>query len=282
MTRIEAAGYERGELSLLTAPSLFGEPKMVIFLGTEAMNDDFQRDIGDYFEHPEPDVTVLLHHRKGSRGLGVLRKAKAAGAVTVACEPLKNDAQKLSFVSQEVKRAKRQITRDAAQHLVDVLGSDLAEMAGALSALMADVQGRITIEHVRTYYGMQIEADSFDVVGAAVAGNAQQAITLVRHAFAAGAKEPAIIGALAAKLRTMAKAQLLASGEFTAADLGINPRQLPFVRQELRSWSAEGLARAIIAVAAADQEVKGGSRDPQFAVERALLRVAFYGAPRRR
>lgn len=254
---------------------------MVIFEGTEAMNDDFQRDFVEYLQRPEEGVIILICHAKGSRGLGVLRKAKDAGAITVACDPLKNDAQKIAFVTNEVKGARRQITRDAVGHLVDVLGGDLAELAGATTALLADVEGRITIDDVRTYYGMAIEADSFDVVGAAVAGNAEQAITLVRHAFAAGAKEPAIIGALAAKLRTMAKVSLLSSGDVSVGDLGINPRQLPYVRQELRSWTPEGLARAIVAVAAADQEVKGGSRDPQFAVERALLRVAFYGRARR-
>ncbi|HEY5553336.1 MAG TPA: DNA polymerase III subunit delta, partial [Cellulomonas sp.] len=34
------------------------------------------------------------------------------------------------------------------------------------------------------------------------------------------------------------------------------------------------LAAAITAVAQADAEVKGASRDPEFAVERAVLRVA--------
>ncbi|NKY39119.1 DNA polymerase III subunit delta, partial [Cellulomonas septica] len=42
----------------------------------------------------------------------------------------------------------------------------------------------------------------------------------------------------------------------------------------LRRWTPEGLAAAISSVAQADAEVKGEGRDPRFAVERAVLRVA--------
>jgi len=38
-------------------------------------------------------------------------------------------------------------------------------------------------------------------------------------------------------------------------------------------WSPAGLAVAVQAVAAADFEVKGGGRDPVYAVERAILTI---------
>jgi len=44
-------------------------------------------------------------------------------------------------------------------------------------------------------------------------------------------------------------------------------------RRQLGHWTADGLGRAIQAVAAADVEVKGGGRDPVFAVERAILAI---------
>jgi DNA polymerase-3 subunit delta len=62
-------------------------------------------------------------------------------------------------------------------------------------------------------------------------------------------------------------------------DLGLAPWQLDRSRKELARWTPEGLAAAITAVAQADAEVKGAGRDPKFAVERAVLRIA--GAVRR-
>ena len=44
-------------------------------------------------------------------------------------------------------------------------------------------------------------------------------------------------------------------------------------RRELAGWSDDALAYAIQAVARADAEVKGASRDPVHAVERAVLAI---------
>ena len=84
-----------------------------------------------------------------------------------------------------------------------------------------------------------------------------------------------IVAALAGKLRTLAK---VSTGR-SASELGIAPWQERNARSELQGWSPESLAEAILAVAEADEEVKGLSRDPVFAAERAVLRVA---AARRR
>jgi DNA polymerase-3 subunit delta len=51
------------------------------------------------------------------------------------------------------------------------------------------------------------------------------------------------------------------------------------MRQQLRSWEQDGLAHALGAVAQADLDVKGGSADPAYAIERMVLQVA---AQRRR
>ena len=55
---------------------------------------------------------------------------------------------------------------------------------------------------------------------------------------------------------------------------GLAPWQIDRAKKDLSSWTPEGLAAAITAVAQADAEVKGGGRDPVFAVERAVLTIA--------
>ncbi|GMA34225.1 hypothetical protein [Demequina litorisediminis] len=57
-------------------------------------------------------------------------------------------------------------------------------------------------------------------------------------------------------------------------DLGISPWQADRARRELQRWTADSLAQAIEAVATADAEIKGASRAPQFALERAVRTVA--------
>ena len=65
-----------------------------------------------------------------------------------------------------------------------------------------------------------------------------------------------------------------------AKSLGMAPWQVDKARRAVGHWSADGLAVAVQAVAAADFEVKGGGRDPVYAVERAILTIARARAAR--
>ena len=110
---------------------------------------------------------------------------------------------------------------------------------------------------------------------AALAGNAGQAVALLRHALATGVDPVPIVAALASKLRVLAKvAAVRGRGAAAVRELGLAPWQTDRAMADLRRWTPEGLASAISAVAQADAEVKGEGRDAQFAVERAVLRVA--------
>ena len=57
------------------------------------------------------------------------------------------------------------------------------------------------------------------------------------------------------------------------AELGMAPWQVDRARRELQGWSDDALATSILAVARADAEAKGASRDPVYAVERAVLTI---------
>ena len=55
--------------------------------------------------------------------------------------------------------------------------------------------------------------------------------------------------------------------------MSLAPWQVDRARRALSHWSPEGLATAVQAVADADFAVKGGGRDPVYAVERAILTI---------
>jgi DNA polymerase-3 subunit delta len=163
----------------------------------------------------------------------------------------------------------------AVRSLVDAVGSDLRELAAACSQLVADTTGLIGPDVVERYYGGRIEATGFRVADAAIAGSSGQAVALLRHALATGVDPVPIVAALAAKLRILAKvAAVRGRGTAAVRELGLAPWQTDRALADLRRWTPEGLAVAISSVAQADAEVKGESRDPRFAVERAVLRVA--------
>ena len=272
VSRLDAAGYETGQLQMLASPSLFGEARCLVFNAVESCTDALIDDVIAYLASPADDVWLVLQHGGGVRGKRLLDAVTKAGHPVVACEPIKRDADKAAFVQAEFKRAGRTVDIEAVQALVQAVGSDLRELAAACDQLIADTTGQITGEVVERYHGGRVEATGFKVADAAIAGNAARAISLLRHAVETGANPVVLVAALAVKLRTMAKVEAM-SGRGGAGGLGLAPWQVDQARRDLAGWGPEGLARAITAVAAADAEVKGLSRDAVFAVERAVLRI---------
>ena len=151
--------------------------------------------------------------------------------------------------------------------MVDALGNDLSALAAAVAQLLSDVQGTITHEAVRRYYSGRVEATSFEVADAIVGGRSAQALTLVRHAYATGSAPAQLVAAIAVKFRAMAKVSSPAGRK----NLGMSPWQAEHARRELRSWPDPALASAITAIAQADEDTKGASKDPEGAVEKLVM-----------
>jgi DNA polymerase III subunit delta len=296
VVEVEAAAYTRGDLAVHTSPSLFGERKVVLIRGLEDASDDLITDARALVAAPEPDVVLVLRHRTGQRGKGLLDAARKAGAAVHECAPITSDADKAGFVVGEFRAAGRRIAPDAVGALVEALGQDLRELASACSQLMSDTlppEGRprdapeVDATVVERYYGGRVEATGFKVADAVLAGRTDEALGLLRHALASGLDPVPLVAVLALGLRSLAKVSAAGSVRSTEAarDLGMAPWQVDKARRQLRGWSEAGLARAIDAVAAADLAVKGGlpsrsrrAGDPVFAVEHALLQI---GAARR-
>ncbi|MFD1505320.1 DNA polymerase III subunit delta [Georgenia yuyongxinii] len=282
VTRLEAAAYEHGHLEMVASPSLFGERRMVVVEGAESMTDALLDDGLVYLRAVPDDVWLVLRHNGGTRGKKLLDAIGAAGYPVVACEPLKRDSDKADFVRADFRRARRRVDAEAVQALVEAVGADLRELGAATSQLIADTTGTITADTVLRYYGGRVEATGFKVADAAVAGHAGEAVAMLRHAVATGTGPVPIVAALAVKLRTLAKvAAVRGRSGVSAGELGLAPWQIDRARRELDGWTPEGLAQAITAVAAADAEVKGLGRDPVFAAERAVLKVAAAHGRRR-
>ncbi|QWW19046.1 DNA polymerase III subunit delta [Schaalia sp. 19OD2882] len=269
-TELGAATYQAGQLEVITSPSLFGEARLVTVPDLEALNEALQEDLLAYLVAPAPDVWLILRHPGGNaRGKKVTDAVAKAGFPVIAAEPLKKDADKLDLLRADAKERGRALDNDAAQMLVEALGEDVRSMAAALAQLMDDVEGRITVEHVRTYHGGRVEAKGFDVADAAIAGQSARALTLLRHSLATGTDPVPLVAALAMKVRQLAKASICGSAQAA----GMSPWLFDKVRRDLRGWDDTSLAAAVEAVALADEEVKGLSKDPHRAIEKAVITV---------
>lgn len=266
-----------GTLAELTSPSLFAERKVVVVRNAQDLPADTVKEFKAYFASPAEEITLVLAHAGGAKGKGLLDAARKSGlAREVACPKMTKPADRLAFVRGEFRTQGRSATPEACQALVDAIGSDLRELASAVSQLVADVEGTIDEAVVGRYYTGRAEASSFTVADRAVEGRAAEALEALRWSLSTGVAPVLITSALAQGVRGIGK--LLGNRGGRPADLarelGMPPWKIDRVRQQMRGWTPDGVATAMRAVAEADAGVKGGGEDVGYALEKAVVAIA--------
>lgn len=281
VVRLHASAYQPGELGVHASPSLFGGWTVIVVHDMDEADDALVEDLLAYLARPEDAVTLVVRHKSGNRGKKVLDTLRAGGARVIEAKAVKSEADKHAFVKHEFREARRKIAEDAVGALVQAVGKDLRELAGACAQLARDVQGTVEVEDVHTYYGERVETTGFKVTEAALAGDEATAMSLLRHAMNGGLDPVPLVAVLAMQLRQVGRVAAAGRGSSTqvARDLGIAPWQVDQARRVARGWDGPRLGRAVEAVARADVDVKGGLRTeaavraPEYAVERAVLQV---------
>ena len=277
---LEADHYAPGELVTLASPSLFAEPRFIRVTNVEKCTDAFMDDVLSYLEHPADDCYLVLRHAGGVRGKRMLDAIRGGlgNGIEIVCADLKKDTEKFDFAAAEFQAAGRRITPGALRALVSAFADDLAELASACQQLLADASEEITEVTVEKYYSGRVETTAFKVADAAIAGRNGEALLLLRHALASGADPVPMLAAFASKLRTMAKLyNVRGSDGQLAQQFGLAPWQVGRARKDLQGWSDDGLGRSIELLAETDAQIKGGGRDPVFALERMVGIVARRG-----
>lgn len=277
---IEADHYAPGELITMASPSLFGEPRLIRVVNVEKCTDAFIEETLSYVQAPADDTTLVLRHAGGVRGKKLLDALRggAGGGIEVVCTELKKESEKLEFAAAEFRAEGRRVTGGAVRALVAAFSDDIAELAAACRQLVADASEEITEATVEKYYSGRVETNAFRVADTAIAGRHGESLVLLRHALATGSDPVPIVAAFAMKLRTMAKVSGARGGSGQlASQLGLAPWQIDRAKRDLQGWDDAGLGRCIEAIAAADAAVKGGGRDPVYALERVVDVVTARG-----
>ena len=273
--KLYAEGYQGGTLTMHASPSLFGGTTAIVVHDLDEAPDELQTDLLDYLAAPADEITLVITHKGGMRGRKVLDTLKKAGARVIDCPLIKSDGDKTAFATNEFRSQGRKATHNAVRALVQAVGKDVRELAAACAQLVADTEGLVDEAMVEKYHGGKIEATGFKVADAAIAGQTGEALRLLRHAISAGDNPVPIVAVLAMQLRQMVRVGSAGHGTSgqLAKNLGMAPWQVDQARRKLSGWDPDGVGHAIQAVAAADFDVKGGGRDPVYAVERAILTI---------
>jgi DNA polymerase-3 subunit delta len=272
----EAGSLSPGEVAEMVSPSLFGGRRVLLVLNGQDAKKDLVAALLAYAKHPDPDVTLVVTHPGAAKGKAFADGLKAAGATVIPAVKLKGHRERMSFVRDEIRRLGGRCTDDAADALLAAVGNDLRELAAACSQLVADTGGRIGADTVARYYRGRAEVSGFTVADAAMVGDVPGALEALRWALHVGVDPVPIADAIADGVRTVARVASAGRGNAyqLASSLGMPAWKIERAQRQGRGWTPEGLVDAMRAAADCNAEVKGGSDDRGYALERAIFAVA--------
>lgn len=223
---------------------------------------------------------------RGASGVAASRGAsrdggKGSWAAIYSCDDLKRRDEKLKFLTAEGTRLGRKLEPAAANALVDALGEEFGELVAVTDQLLetaGNMDCPLRLDDVQVYLKGRVETTGFDIADAAVVGDVSGALAKLRHALGIGVAPVVIVAAMAMKIRQLL--QLAAPPSRLVQETGLLADVKPMndwmarkIRPLLGRWDDARLGRALRAVSVADAQVKGGSRDAEYALEAMILEV---------
>jgi DNA polymerase III subunit delta len=273
--RVRASELSPADLAESLSPSLFAEARVLVLLAAHEVGKELAAAIVEQAADPVDGIVLVVVHSGGARNKSLLDALRKAGAVVTTCNKITRMDERSDFVRAEARRVGGKITGEAIGALLEGVGSDLRELASATSQLVADTGGTIDERAVRRYHRGRAETTGFAVADKVVAGDRAGALEALRWAQLLGVPSVLIADALADALRTLAKVGSAGRGDPNrlAGTLGMPPWKIRKAQQAVRSWGPEAIAEAFAAAAEVNADVKGAAADPDYALERAVLRI---------
>lgn len=282
LIELDATTADQYSFNEAVSPSLLSDISVVRIANLQNADDKLGNAMLAYCKQagkdPANSSIVICQHEGGMKGKRLVDQLAKAGAYKDAVADLKKPEAKLNFTMQCFERHKRRVDPMAAQQLVAVLGDRTGELAAMVDQLCFDFgDDPMTVDRVNQYLTSNPQVDGFRVADLALAGRTADAIIAMRSSVEQGTAPIALIGALAMKLRTMAKASAVRAGTISTAEAKTNPWVLKNATRQLSGWTSSGMSACIQTLAWADEQCKTNGSDPVYALERSIELISRKG-----
>ena len=273
--RLRAGEVSVSELAELLSPSLFADERVVVLeSAAEAGKDAVALIENAAADLPEGTVLVVVHSG-GGRAKALADKLQKLGAQVHPCARITKPGERADFVRREFKALRIKADDSTVTAVLDAVGSDIRELAAACSQLVADTGGHVDAAAVRRYHSGKAEVKGFDIADKAVVGDVAGAAEALRWAMMAGEPHVVLADALAEAVHTIARVGPMSGNHFqVASELGMPPWRVQKSQKQARRWSRDSVAEAMRLVAALNADVKGAAADADYALEKAVRKVA--------
>ena len=277
----------RDVLEELATLAMFGAGKRLVLV-EEA--DDFvtryRAELEDYVDQPASGGVLVLELKSFASNTK-LYKAVAASGLPIDCKA-PSGAPLVRWLVQWAKQTHQvQVPQSAAEMLVDLVGPELGLLDQELAklALISGKDKKLTAEMVTQSVGSWRAKTTWEMLDAAMDGNARAALIQLDRLLAAGEQPVGLLGQISASLRRFAAAtRLILQGEATGRRIALRPALeqagvrsfvLQKAEQQLRRLGRHRGARLYRWLLEADLDLKGATAlPPRLVLERLIMRLA--------
>lgn len=275
VTTIRAGDLTPADAIELFSPSLFGDSRIVVVTDCQDAGKEPTALLLDSVKDPAPGITMILLHSGEGRQKKMVAELRKRGVRLFEAHPLKRN-ELPGFVGEEFSSHGVKARKDVIDTVLDAVGSDLRELAMAVSQLSADTGGKVTPEAVRTYYGATAEVSGFEVAELALRGRGGEALAKMRRALQLGMAPPLLAAAITSMVGDVARLHGARgiNARRDAHRYGMPPWKLEKTQRVAVAWSTPAIARAVEVAAQLDADAKGATRTPELSLEQSVLRIA--------
>ena len=149
---MRASDLTEGEVAMHLSPSLFGEERILVITNAEDTIKDAHDALLLAARNDQPGIYVIIQHTGKGRAKNMVKALSKLGVVHDAAKL--NASQRGQFVTNEFRRHNVRPTPDVTRAILEGVGSDLRELAAAISQLVADTGGDVTVDGTPALLGL--------------------------------------------------------------------------------------------------------------------------------
>lgn len=263
-------------LRAATTPTLLSPRQVLVLTDVERLGEDEVEQLEELLD-AAPEFTVLLFEEAK-----LDKRTRAWKLLEERCQLHPADSPQGAAAEREVERLAREfalkLTRERAQELIFVVGTDVGQLRGELEKLRAFVgsERKVTVDDLAAVVTAARQFKVFDLIDLLAERRRADALVLLRLLLAQGESPIGIVGLLAWLYRQLRIAQVLPPGTPAWKTRGLLRAPASRVEQLLRQarkFDPEQLQEAFVALTEADDRLKSSPPDPQAVVEMLVVRL---------
>lgn len=263
--------------------SMFSSSKLVVVEQADEFVSAWRPQLEAFADKAAGKSKLVLEVGKWPGNTRLAKKVDKTG-FAVECSELTGDRLASWLVQQAKTEYEKQLSRDAAQLVVELAGTGMTLLSQELQKLASYVGERpkIGVEDVRTLVGGWKAETTWTMIHAIRDGHVDLALSCLQKLLYAGEAPPKILGGINYVFKKIAHATELSRRGTplpkALKDAGVFYKEIDATQQYLRRIRRPRAERIVRRLALADTNLKGGSRLPdRLQMEQLVLWLAGIG-----